>query len=112
MDISFENKKVKLNIFNATQGPSKDKDYFIIDLIDIIQESVEESLTLILTKDPIFTCLVYFDIDEFKCDSYTREVNTLLDSPNSSNLSPWTIRYERLLDLAKESMLIFIQSLL
>jgi len=33
MDISFENKKVKLNIFNASQGPSREEDCFVIDLI-------------------------------------------------------------------------------
>ena len=97
MDISFENKKVKLNIFNATQGPSKDEYCFAIDLI---QESMKESLPLLLTKDPLQTCFTYFDIDKFECGSYTCEVNTLLDSSNSSKLSPWNIRYELLPDLA------------
>jgi len=57
MDISFGNKKVKLNIFNATQGPRNDKDCFVIDSIDSIQESMEESSPLLLTKDPFQTCL-------------------------------------------------------
>ena len=51
MDISFGNKKVKLNIFNATQGPSKDEDYFVVDLIDLLQENMEESS--LLTKDSL-----------------------------------------------------------
>ena len=50
MDISFGNKKVKLNIFNATQEPSKDEDCFAINLIDLIQESVEENSLFLLTK--------------------------------------------------------------
>jgi len=36
MDISFENKKVKPNIFIATQGPNRDEDCFAIELIDLI----------------------------------------------------------------------------
>jgi len=39
MDISFENKKIKLNIFNTSQGPSKGDDCFAIDLIE---ENVEK----------------------------------------------------------------------
>ena len=78
-------------------------------LINLIQESVEEN-SLLFTKDHLHTCLTHFDIDEFECHSYTRELNTLLDSPNSSNLLPWTIRYEPLPDLAKESMHPSIQS--
>jgi len=37
-------------------------------------------------------------------------VNTLLDSPKSSILPPWTIKYEALPDLAKEAMLPSTQS--
>ena len=33
MDISFGNKKIKLNIFNTSQGPSKGDDCFAMDLI-------------------------------------------------------------------------------
>ena len=46
MDISFGNKKARLNIFNATQETSKDVDCFAIDLIYLIQESEDESLPL------------------------------------------------------------------
>ena len=99
-----------MNIFNATQGPSNDEDCFIIDSIDLIQESVEESSPLLLTKDPPQTCHAHFNIDECEHDNYTCEMNILPDSPNSSNLSPWTIRYEPLPDLAKEHMLSSIES--
>ena len=40
-----------------------------------------------------------------------REVNTLLDSPKSSILQPWTIRYEPIPDLTKKPLLSSIQSL-
>ena len=65
---------------------------------------------LILAKDPLQSCLTHFDINEFDCDSYTREVNTLLHSPKSSILLPWTIKYEPLSDLAKEPLLSSVQS--
>ena len=110
IDISFENKKVKLSIFNATQWPSNGEDCFAIDSIDLIQESVKESSPLLLTKNPLQTCLTHFNIDKFECDNYTREVNTLLDSTNSSTLPPWTIRYVSLPDLAKEHMRPSIES--
>ena len=65
---------------------------------------------LILAKDPLQSCLTHFDINEFDCDSYRREANTMLDLPKSSILLPWTIRYKPLPDLAKEPLLSSIQS--
>ena len=38
-------------------------------------------------------------------------MNTLLDSPKSSILQPWTIRYEPIPDLTKKPLLSSIQSL-
>jgi len=70
---------------------------------------MKESSSFLLIKDPLQLCLTHFDINEFDCDSYTREVNTLLDSLKSS-IPPWTISYELLLDLAKELILSSIQS--
>jgi len=98
---------IKLNIFNASQGPSREEHCFAINLIE---ENMKESSSFLLIKDPLQLCLTHFDINEFDCDSYTREVNTLLDSLKSSILPPWTISYELLLDLAKELILSSIQS--
>jgi len=84
MDISFGSKKIKLNIFNASQEPSKRDDCFDIDLI----EEMWKKAPFIFAKDPLQSCLTHFDINEFDCDSYTREVNTLLHSPKSSILLP------------------------
>jgi len=102
MDISFGNKKVKLNIFNASQESSREEDCYAIPLIE---ENVEERLSFLLTKDPLQSCLTHFDINEFGGDSYTQDVNALLDSPNSTILPAWTIKYEALSNLAKEPML-------
>ena len=68
MNISFRNKKVKLNIFSVTQGPSNDEERFAIDLIDLIQESMEEISPLLLTMDLLQSCLIHFNIDEFECE--------------------------------------------
>ncbi|XP_059650297.1 uncharacterized protein LOC132296071 [Cornus florida] len=47
VDLSFGNMKVRLNIFNASQCPSDDKDCFLIDTID---EYVEEMAPFALTR--------------------------------------------------------------
>ena len=75
----------------------------------MIQESVKKSSPFLLTKDPLQTCLTHYDIYEFECDNYIREVNTFLTLPNYRNLPPWTIKYETLPDLAKEPILPSIQ---
>jgi len=59
MDISFENKKVKLNILSATQGPSRDENCFAIDLIYLIQESEDKSLPLPLIKQPMLSSILW-----------------------------------------------------
>ena len=53
MDKSFENKKIKLNIFNASQGPSKWDGCIAIDLIE---ENVKKNSPLIHAKDRLQSC--------------------------------------------------------
>ena len=77
-------------------------------MIGLIQESMKK-LHPFFSLRTLSKHLTHFDIDEFECDNYKREVNTLLDSPNS-NFPSWTIKYEPSPDLAKEPMLPSIQS--
>ncbi|GAV57037.1 hypothetical protein CFOL_v3_00575 [Cephalotus follicularis] len=62
MDISFGNKKLRLNIFNAALGPQGEEACFAIDMID---RTYPRS----------------FIDDDCEADSYTVEINALLDSP-------------------------------
>ncbi|GAV62831.1 hypothetical protein CFOL_v3_06354 [Cephalotus follicularis] len=62
MDISFGNKKLRLDIFNAALGPQGEEACFAIDRID---RTYPRS----------------FVDDDCEADSYTVEINALLDSP-------------------------------
>ncbi|GAV57029.1 hypothetical protein CFOL_v3_00568 [Cephalotus follicularis] len=45
MDISFGNKKLRLNIFNAALGPQGEEDYFTADMIDqVVSQCAPETL--------------------------------------------------------------------
>jgi hypothetical protein len=62
MKITFGNTKVKQNIFNAFQHlPDKSECFFL----DIIEESVEDSLPCILTKDPLGACVTHIRLEDF-----------------------------------------------
>ncbi|XP_059671044.1 uncharacterized protein LOC132316590 [Cornus florida] len=99
MDLSFGNMKVCLNIFNASQCPSDDKDYSLVDTID---EYVEEIAPFALTKDPLEVSLSYFDTESFDVEKSTEEINVILDGANMHNIPPWKILIEPLLQLSSE----------
>jgi len=42
MDLSFGNKKIRINIFNASKGPHENEECFSIESIDLIQGTVED----------------------------------------------------------------------
>ncbi|XP_043687635.1 uncharacterized protein LOC122638850 [Telopea speciosissima] len=56
MDISFGNKKLRLNIFNASLGPYREDEYFALDMID---EAVSQYTSQILTNDPLQLVMSY-----------------------------------------------------
>ncbi|XP_059650698.1 uncharacterized protein LOC132296525 [Cornus florida] len=99
MDLSFDNMKVRLNIFNASNCPSDDKECFLVDAID---ECVEEMAPFALTKDPLEVCLSYFDAESFIVEKNIEEVNVILDRANMHNIPPWKIPIESLLPLSSE----------
>ena len=84
MDVSFENKKLRLNIFGATQRPLMDSYFEINKLKDII----EEATPIILTQDSLDICLAHFRVDNFDLEGYIQEVNTLLDTSQTKTLPP------------------------
>ena len=49
MDVSFGNKKVRLNVFNATLGPPTN-DYGEVNILETL---VEEAEPVVLTQDPL-----------------------------------------------------------
>ncbi|XP_059629506.1 uncharacterized protein LOC132272360 [Cornus florida] len=99
MDLSFGNMKVRLNIFNASNCPSDDKDCFLVDTID---ECVEKMSLFALTKDPLEACLSYFDTKSFDVNKSSEEVNVILDGANMHNIPLWKIPIEPLLPLSSE----------
>ena len=76
MDVSFGNKKMRLNIFNTSQGPP----VYNHDEVNMIEEVITTKPPL--NFDPLQACLTHFDIDDFDIDEYTKEVNLLLEPPN------------------------------
>ncbi|XP_077211266.1 uncharacterized protein LOC143846661 [Tasmannia lanceolata] len=99
MDISFGNKKLRLNIFNTSLGPQREEECFTVDLID---EVVSDHTSQFLADDPLQKCLTSFGVEDFDIEAYTEEVNTLLDFPTPSYRPPWTIKYETLPNLAEK----------
>ena len=88
MDLSFGNRKVKLNIFNAAMGPAGDMDCFHVD---IAHELLEEQPDLYITEDSL--------------DLYHIEKNSGVDSVDVSRVSserpPWGAIIEPLPPLAE-----------
>ena len=62
MEISFENMKVRLNIFTAFQhAPDQNECFFV----DNIEEYVEDSHPSLLTEDLLEDCLTHFGFEDF-----------------------------------------------
>ncbi|XP_059663428.1 uncharacterized protein LOC132309092 [Cornus florida] len=99
MGVSFGNMKVRLNIFNASQCPSDNNDFFLVDAID---ECVEKMTPFVLTKDPLEACLSYFDAESFDVEKSIEEVNALLDVASIHNTPPWKIPIEPLPQLSSK----------
>jgi hypothetical protein len=76
MEITFGNMKVKLNIFKAFQHPSDINECF---LLDMIEETVKDTLPHLLIKYPLEACQSHFDFKDFDIEHYVGEVNSLLD---------------------------------
>ncbi|XP_059451036.1 uncharacterized protein LOC132181822 [Corylus avellana] len=91
MQISFRNIKVRLNIFNAFQHPPDENECFFLD---IVEETIEDSLLCLLAKDRLEACLTHFSRDEFDTQQYVDEVNTLLDNATTIDFPPWRVPRE------------------
>ncbi|XP_043717595.1 uncharacterized protein LOC122665506 [Telopea speciosissima] len=96
MDISFGNKKLRLNIFNASLGPYREDECFALGMID---EAVSQYTSQILANDPLQLVMSY-GAEGFDEEAYTEEVNAMLELKHSSGQPPWTYRYEPLPPLA------------
>jgi hypothetical protein len=62
MEKNIGNMKVKLNIFNAFQHPPDTSE---CSFLNIIEESIEDSLPHLLINDPLEACLTHFNIEGF-----------------------------------------------
>ena len=82
MDISFGNKKLRLNVFNAFQGSQTDSCFEM----DILKDIMEEATPIILSQNLLQTYLAHFRMDDFDVNRYVDKVNALLDTPYSKNI--------------------------
>ena len=57
MDVSFGNKKLRLNVFGASQGPSMDSCFEV----NILEDIIEDATPTILAPDPLYTCLAHLE---------------------------------------------------
>jgi hypothetical protein len=64
--------------------------------VDNIEEYVEDSLPIILAKDPLEDCLTHFGSEDFNTNQYIDEVNALLETAASSDFYPWRLTKEPL----------------
>ena len=94
MDVSFGNKKLRLNIFGDSQGPLTDSCF----KVDTSEDFIEEATTKVSTQDALETCLAYFGVDDFNINGYFEEVNSLLDTSHNETTLLWIIKYEPLPD--------------
>ena len=76
MDVSFGNKKLRLNVFSASQGPSMDSCFEI----DTFEDIIEEATSMIFAHDFWDTHLTYFGVDDCDMEGGSEEVNILVDT--------------------------------
>jgi hypothetical protein len=93
MEITFGNMKVRLNIFKAFQHPSDTNECF---LLDIIEETIKDTIPHLLIKDPLEACLSHFDFEDFDTEHYVGEVNSLLDTAAAIDFPHWRVPKEPL----------------
>ena len=91
MVLYFGNMIVGLNVFDSSQQPSRDEDWYALDIIDGL---VEEPLPQILVEDPLERCLTFFDSDAFDIDGSIEEVNSFIDCSSTVDFQSWKARAE------------------
>ncbi|XP_071697644.1 uncharacterized protein [Rutidosis leptorrhynchoides] len=90
MDISFGNRKMRINIFNSLHAPSVHECY----QVDVIDEQVEKHTSHLITNDPVEVCCLG-DEEDVECEE-VKAVELAIASTMDSRLPPWTHKYEPL----------------
>ncbi|XP_071739521.1 uncharacterized protein [Rutidosis leptorrhynchoides] len=90
MDISFGNRKMRINIFNSLHTPDVHECY----RIDVIDELVEKHTSHLITNDPVeIFCLG--NEEDVECEE-VKAVELAVASRMDTRLPPWTHKYEPL----------------
>ncbi|XP_071712510.1 uncharacterized protein [Rutidosis leptorrhynchoides] len=90
MDISFGNRKMRINIFNSLHTPDVHECY----RIDVIDELVEKHTSHLITNDPVeIFCLS--NEEDVECEEVKAE-ELAVASTMDARLPPWTHKYEPL----------------
>ena len=92
MDVSFRNKKLRLNIFDNLQGPLMDSCF----KVDTFEDFIEEATPKISIQEALESCLAHFGVDDFDINGYCEEVNSLLDTSHNETTPLWITKYEPL----------------
>ena len=75
MNVSFGNRKLRLNVFNAIMGSQSDE----FSEVNILKGLVEEATPTTPSYDLLEAYLAHFNRDNFDIDGYMAEVNALLE---------------------------------
>ncbi|XP_071740714.1 uncharacterized protein [Rutidosis leptorrhynchoides] len=90
MDISFSNRKMRINIFNSLHTSDVHECYWI----DVIDELVEKHTSHLIINDPVeIFCLG--DEEDVECEE-VKAVELAVASTMDARLPPWTHKYESL----------------
>ncbi|XP_071742099.1 uncharacterized protein [Rutidosis leptorrhynchoides] len=88
MDISFGNRKMRINIFNSLHAPCVHKCY----QVDVIDEQVKKHASHLITND-VVEVFYFGDEDETECEE-VKAVELAIASTIDSRLPQWTHKYE------------------
>ncbi|XP_031259309.1 uncharacterized protein LOC116117421 [Pistacia vera] len=112
MKVSFGNRKLRLNVFNAGLGPmhEDDNECFMVDVID---SPVEAHAPQMLCDYTIYTLMNPFveEICSLRVMSEIQEVSEYVDRSPTLERRPWNIKYEPLPPLSKTTQPKSIESL-
>ncbi|XP_026419888.1 uncharacterized protein LOC113315855 [Papaver somniferum] len=94
LKLSFGNMTVELNVFNVSKQ-HVDLDDNDVHEINMIESVTQDSLTSILSIDPLQACLENFNL-EFYDDEYISEVQSLLESVPQMDVTKWQNKVKQL----------------
>ncbi|XP_026452306.1 uncharacterized protein LOC113352739, partial [Papaver somniferum] len=94
LKLSFGNMTVELNVFNVSQHHVNLDDEDVHE-VNMIESLIQDSLTGIMSKDPLQACLEDVNLELYD-DEYIGEVQSLLESVPQMDITKWQTTVEQL----------------